>query len=431
MSGKTVTKTEVRKDLRGVSAWDHILSANVHSMQKAAKHDENTMLFHENYKQILNERQKSNDSDESEFNDKLTMTYFQTYEYLSEKFRNIGASTFLENYSISWSEFTNYSTIYVSVDGQSEMNNTELELTSGGEYQYIGQPISSVINGGKNFLSKCFTMFSSLSSNNQYKTVLDNIYMFIRFDSEILYSAPHEIYLSIHSPLSLPEFSNNWFNFEMNKHYMIQYYRLDMTLLGSAYETNCKHYGLDDHINISARSDCIADCLRNEIYQEYGCVNSFEPELTLLREETLMNNQDQMIIKCNKRRIDNKLLTKMKSACLHRCEKDCHTLYFNLNSHSIEFLNKVSLSLRISHSATPDIILQYLPETTFISFVCSFGGLLGMWMGLSFMSLSRQFVTIFRNNIYQRFSSHFVRKNNITIKMKPKLVFTKRTNTEN
>ena len=35
----------------------------------------------------------------------------------------------------------------------------------------------------------------------------------------------------------------------------------------------------------------------------------------------------------------------------------------------------------------PDIIIKYLPQTTFLSLVCNFGGLLGMWLGLSVLNI--------------------------------------------
>ena len=39
----------------------------------------------------------------------------------------------------------------------------------------------------------------------------------------------------------------------------------------------------------------------------------------------------------------------------------------------------------------PDFIIRYIPELTFISFVCNFGGLLGMWLGVSFLSIINYF----------------------------------------
>ena len=33
----------------------------------------------------------------------------------------------------------------------------------------------------------------------------------------------------------------------------------------------------------------------------------------------------------------------------------------------------------------PDIFIRSVPEITFIQFVCSFGGLMGMWLGISIL----------------------------------------------
>ena len=35
----------------------------------------------------------------------------------------------------------------------------------------------------------------------------------------------------------------------------------------------------------------------------------------------------------------------------------------------------------------PDILIVHIPDICFISFVCNFGGLLGMWLGVSFLSI--------------------------------------------
>ena len=50
--------------------------------------------------------------------------------------------------------------------------------------------------------------------------------------------------------------------------------------------------------------------------------------------------------------------------------------------------------IEIRHSNLPDIIIKHIPQTTLISFVCSFGGLLGMWLGLSFITISREAINL-------------------------------------
>ncbi len=45
----------------------------------------------------------------------------------------------------------------------------------------------------------------------------------------------------------------------------------------------------------------------------------------------------------------------------------------------------------IKHNKIPDILITHLPEITFNAFVCNFGGLLGLWLGLSVFAIFSEF----------------------------------------
>ena len=51
-----------------------------------------------------------------------------------------------------------------------------------------------------------------------------------------------------------------------------------------------------------------------------------------------------------------------------------------------EIFSKPYTNIYLRRSDFPDMIIEYMPETTFISLVCNFGGLLGMWMGVSMLN---------------------------------------------
>ena len=44
-------------------------------------------------------------------------------------------------------------------------------------------------------------------------------------------------------------------------------------------------------------------------------------------------------------------------------------------------------NIKIIHSEYPDIFIEHIPEMSLISFLCNFGGLLGMWLGLSLFGI--------------------------------------------
>ena len=43
--------------------------------------------------------------------------------------------------------------------------------------------------------------------------------------------------------------------------------------------------------------------------------------------------------------------------------------------------------LKINHNEMPDITIRYIPEMPLLTFICNFGGILGMWLGISFYSI--------------------------------------------
>ena len=53
--------------------------------------------------------------------------------------------------------------------------------------------------------------------------------------------------------------------------------------------------------------------------------------------------------------------------------------------------------ITIQHNRLPDLFVSYIPETTFVSFVGNFGGLLGMWLGISVISIFDDVFNLFNN----------------------------------
>ena len=79
---------------------------------------------------------------------------------------------------------------------------------------------------------------------------------------------------------------------------------------------------------------------------------------------------------------------KLSAECSEECRSDCSFKYFTWDLHQEERYAdwQEPLIINIKHSRFPDIIVRYSPQITFISFVCNFGGLLCMWLGLSVLA---------------------------------------------
>ena len=249
-------------------------------------------------------------------------------------------------------------------------------------------------------LQKCFTFFSGLESfwrNFTFKLSLIEFHLFPRYFIWVPDQLFKEISFSMHSPNTLPRMNKE--NFILLKTDLIhnfQYSQINTKLLGKGYDTNCYDYDLNyKHANFNMRSDCITSCYRS--YVQNMCKISGHPSMQeLVRADWLEINQNKLIdqnIKCYQDKIE--IIT---SECSNECRSDCKFSYYlwQLNSRKRNRDEGHTHLINIKPNRLPDIHINYLPQITFISFVCSFGGLLGMWLGLSFYGIITNLAILFK-----------------------------------
>ena len=129
-----------------------------------------------------------------------------------------------------------------------------------------------------------------------------------------------------------------------------------------------------------------------------------------------------------KRYLDKEVL----DICSTKCKPDCNTRQY-LTESKVYHQNKPWQQLAIvilQHSSTPDIIVRHSLEISLMSFVCNSGGLLGMWLGFSLISISKDIFESFsgfsilnRNQIdFIHFNKYFNFNNfNLNFNKKSKL----------
>jgi len=95
------------------------------------------------------------------------------------------------------------------------------------------------------------------------------------------------------------------------------------------------------------------------------------------------------------------------------CPFDCEFNYFDWDLREIYKHEKYKsnhlrgiLKVDFKHNRLPNQLIESIPEITFISFVSNFGGLLGMWLGMSCVGVLEIIEIIYRNriirNIYEK-----------------------------
>ena len=79
---------------------------------------------------------------------------------------------------------------------------------------------------------------------------------------------------------------------------------------------------------------------------------------------------------------------KIRYNCEEKCQKDCFNQFYDFDVKEKTKLSSTSkwdknIYIVITHNQMPDQVIKHMPEMEFITFMGNFGGLLGLWLGLS------------------------------------------------
>ena len=310
----------------------------------------------------------------------------EDYSIIKHKFINYSKTGFdLLNYTIR--NFRGLPPFDFDLFG-TYFNKSWVDLTN---YSFRVEPIESISTRywDDREIEKCFTFHSYLQPIwRETKFKLEDMMFFINYwlPQQIV----PEIKISMHSPNTLP-LLRDFLVIPTHIPSTVQFSQIKTELLGSDYDTNCQEYNLDyKYANFNMRSDCITDCFqkRKQNCGRRGLANTGD----LFRVEFLKQNRN---LKFEDFCDDFQVYIRIKSSCLELCRPDCNFDYYSYERKDSTFKSKnEGIEFYLAHSHLPDVILKYSPQVSFISFWCSFGGLLGMWLGLSILTISESCLNI-------------------------------------
>ena len=161
----------------------------------------------------------------------------------------------------------------------------------------------------------------------------------------------------------------------------IKYSVIKLLRLGKDYDTDCRLYG--HNYKYETRSDCLTSCVQK--HHNIVC-NSTKLAFmnTLVREEFISENRNKSFTNCSAytQTIEDAMIS-----CSKYCNLNCQYKHFPAVIEKLSEVNNSQIDLYVKNNEITDVLIKYIPETSLISFVCNFGGLLGMWLGLSIMAI--------------------------------------------
>jgi hypothetical protein len=236
---------------------------------------------------------------------------------------------------------------------------------------------------------RCRSYFSQLFDNKSIPESEGESFSFI-IDDNI------KVFVQIHQKRTPPHFVRQKIEISNSSFHRIDYIRTVTKLLPFPYSTDCSHYRNKEKsvINYRSKEDCIVKHLEEKEFIECGCNKRWFYGSS---DGTNFSNICPKSIECKfDSKNEMKLLEKI-------CKKDCLNEYYIklFNNHFIN--NKDYKALAIYRDEKHEILFTYLPKMNFVEYLCSVGGLVSMWFGISVYDFVLIFVRETKNKLIQMF----------------------------
>ena len=177
-----------------------------------------------------------------------------------------------------------------------------------------------------------------------------------------------------------------------------------MQRLGKGNDTDCYDYELDNNFNYyRLRSDYINDFYQDKMRHICQVDRGLFMSHSLLRKDSLFTGNDRLISCYNTEY--NQQIYSIKQNCEQICKAECNSKYYKIEIERNDY-DDLRDWTEIKHNEYPDIFVQYIPKLNLVGFLCNFGGLLGMWLGLSLFSIYAEIFNQITKFPYQKYFNY-------------------------
>ena len=197
-------------------------------------------------------------------------------------------------------------------------------------------------------------------------------------------------YLAIHSPNMIP-LLENFITIEPGSYNIMEFSFVRVELINDGRIEMCQVY--DNGYEHATRRECIIKCVTKKLHINIRNIWDIMDD-ELVRFDFFKQYTNDYLINVTRlnlgfrKEIYRKLIDTCTDACKSECRQSIYIYDYEVFSkREVANYFNPSTNIEITHSRIPDVIVRHMPENTLISFISNFGGLLGLWLGLSVSSL--------------------------------------------
>ena len=395
MSGKTVVNISVEV-IRNTSLPTITLCRSGSDFSRLALLNNNVSKLYEQY---LKQSENTNKSIYNEINlnkvhYKLWTKALEIYFYSNENYFKIKDILETVEPSINNTKKTSFYAFFLQSSAYGKIDKDLIK--NGQDYKLKSLPMESykIWHHGKfPRIIKCYTLFThSESSWNNIKMVFARFYIYILWDSVQKFPTI-TLDFFMHSQNTMPYEGLTFVNFGYK--YIIKYSKWSIIRLGKGYDTDCREYDPKKY----TRNDCIYDCYqqRGKFYcQTENFVSSY-----IFKKKKYFEQNNLNLSKCF---IKNEIRHEIIEFCYKQCNLECDINYYSFTIDKIQEMEFYKNNFLFEPSYMPDLTIRHIPEMPLLTFICNFGGILGMWLGVSFFDILNRLWNLIRLKILIWFS---------------------------
>ena len=210
----------------------------------------------------------------------------------------------------------------------------------------------------------------------------------------------------MHSPNEIPYWTQ-FFELKMGYEYELSFNRMKIKYLEAPYETNCVNYDVDSTNGYQMNIDCLHHCMEQTMHSVCSpCKGTKLHQCCFITHYNVwpinwINKYNFSHLKyCQHNPCFYKKRNSVLNKCKMNCRQECVSRYYFVNErHSANWTtqrnwDKMTL-IYVYDNRMPDQVTEHTEDMTFIDFFGTFGGTVGIWLGLSIITVFNFLVKYF------------------------------------